>query len=88
MIPIPPRSIVRLVRGEPDRDAGLRVGNTFRIGYYSRQDGLDCVWLVNAQGIYEQTWDQTTLLDNFEVIHLSDETDLFGIDRPVLEPLA
>ena len=87
MTPIPPRSIVRLVRREPDWDASLRLGDTFRIGYYRPQDGLDCVWLVNAQGIYEQTWDQT-LLNHFEVVELSDETDLFGTDRPVLESLA
>jgi len=85
--PIPPRSVVRLARREPDWDGYLQIGDTFRIGYYNPKDGLDCVWLVNAKGEYEQTWDQT-LLEHFEIIELSDETDFFGVDRPVLEPLA
>jgi hypothetical protein len=86
--PIPPRTVVRLVAREADWDASLRLGDTFRIGYYSPNDGLDCVWLVNCAGIYEQTWDQASLLNYFEVVTPSDDTDLFGIDRPRLEPIA
>ena len=84
---IPPRSVIRLVKRESDWDADLNIGDEFRIGYYSRQDGPNCVWLVDAAGNYDQTWDQDSLLDHFEIVTQSDETDIYGLHRPVLEPL-
>lgn len=82
---IPPLSVVKLksdARGwEGQKD------KTFRIGYYGRQDGLDCVWLVNAKAEYEQTTDQRSIQTDFDVVELSEETDLFGINRAVIEPL-
>ncbi len=63
------------------------VGRQFRIGYYSRMDGLNCVWLVNDEGFYEQTVDQRMILKEFEVITRSSEADLYGDNRPKLEPL-
>ena len=49
--PIPPLSVVVLKKLWPHaRKQGHEVGEKRRIGYYSRQDGLDCVWLVNPQG--------------------------------------
>jgi len=85
---IPPRSVIRLIKREFDWDTDLQVGDTFRIGYYSRQDGPNCVWLVDSAGKYSQTWDQTSLLDNFEVVERSDETDIFGHTRPQIEAIA
>jgi hypothetical protein len=85
---LPPRSVVRLKHREPDWEADLQVGMTFRIGYYSPQDGPDCVWLVDAAGGYFHTWDQVSLLDTFEVVERSNETDLFGNNQPRLGPLA
>ena len=35
---------------ERRRHGESRIGRRFRIGYYSRQDGLDCIWLVNEKG--------------------------------------
>jgi hypothetical protein len=84
---ISPRSVIRLVRADPDWDTDLKIGDEFRIGYYSRQDGPNCVWLVDANGNYNQTWDQNSLLETFEIVSLSDETDIYGLHRPVLEPL-
>jgi hypothetical protein len=53
---IPPRSRVRLIRADKKTPSWHQdVGRQFRIGYYSRQDGLDCIWLVNENGGYEQT---------------------------------
>ncbi len=80
---IPPRSIVKLVApwGE-DR------GRVFRIGYYRRQDGLNCVWLVNESGAYEQTTDQKSILQDFEILKHSNETDWYGIEREILEPVS
>jgi hypothetical protein len=53
---IPPRSRVRLVRADKQTPSwNKHLGRQFRIGYYSRKDGLDCIWLVNENGKYEQT---------------------------------
>jgi hypothetical protein len=83
---IPPKSVIRLVKKEPDWDESLKVGDTFRVGYYSKQDGPHCVWLVDATGNYDQTWDQKSLLDYFEIVSLSKETDTYGAHRPALGP--
>jgi hypothetical protein len=84
---IPPRSVIRLVRPNPDWDPGLKIGDEFRIGYYRRQDGPNCVWLVDRKADYFGTWDQESLPDYFEIVSLSDETDIYGLHRPLLEPL-
>jgi hypothetical protein len=80
---IPPRSVVKLLARW-----GADYGRIFRIGYYSHQDGKNCVWLVNELGEYEQTTDQKSIRKDFEVLDLSNETDLYGVDRDVLGPVA
>src|SRR5580658_24688 len=80
---IPPRSVVKLLSAW-----GNDQGRVFRIGYYSRQDGLNCVWLVNESGEYEQTTDQKSMDEDFEILKLSTETDLFGVDREILRPIS
>jgi hypothetical protein len=84
---IPPGSVIRLVKTEPGWDKCLKIGDIFRIGYYSKQDGPHCVWLVDTSGRYDQTWDQKSLLDYFEIVSLSNETDTYGIRRAVLGPI-
>jgi len=85
---IPPRSVFRLVRGdERTPEWKAQVGRVFRVGYYGRQDGLDCVWLVNDQAEYEQTSDREFLLRYFEPVMISRETDLFGDSRPKLKSI-
>ncbi len=77
---IPPRSRLRLVRA--DRRTPLwreDIGRQFRVGYYSRQDGLDCIWLVNEKGEYEQATDRDFLLRCFDMEWLTDERDYFGL---------
>src|SRR6266403_2656675 len=60
--PIPPRSVVELIRADKGTPAWKQqVGRQFRIGYYSPQDGLDTVWLVDAAGEYCQTTDHDHL---------------------------
>jgi hypothetical protein len=80
---IPPRSVVKLLARW-----GNDHGRVFRIGYYSLQDGKNCVWLVNESGEYEQATDQKSIGKDFEVLYLSNETDLYGVDRDVLGPAA
>ena len=84
-IPHPPRSIVRLARaGGKGSLWNSQLGREFRIGYYNPKDGLDCIWLVNERGEYEQSTDCASLLRHFEIVRLSDETDYFGKSRPAL----
>ena len=79
---IPPRSFVKLTAAW-----GEDQGRVFRVGYYSRQDGLNCVWLVNEAGVYEQATDQKSIDEDFEILKLSVETDLFGFHREILKPI-
>ena len=80
---IPPRSIVKLLA-----PWGNDQSRIFRIGYYGRQDGLNCVWLVNESGTYEQATDQQSIRKDFEVLKRSDETDWYGDSREVLPPIS
>jgi hypothetical protein len=76
---IPPLSVVRLARCDRHTPAWKhQVGRVFRVGYYCRDCGTDCVWLVNDAGQYEQTVDQDRLHHYFEIVELSRERSLFG----------
>jgi hypothetical protein len=82
---IPPLSLVKLISDSPEwRD---QRGAVFRVGYYRRSDGLDCVWLVDAAGAYCQTTDQQSIRNDFSILQLSQEDDLYGTDREILGPL-
>lgn len=85
---IPPRSRVRLVRADQSTHEWRReIGRQFRVGYYSPQDGLDCIWLVNEKGEYEQTTDRDSLLRYFVIEKLTDERDYYGVHKRKLGPL-
>lgn len=85
---IPPRSRVRLVRADgTTREWQSEIGRQFRVGYYSAQDGLDCIWLVNEKGEYEQTTDRDGLLHYFAIEKLTDERDYYGLSKRKLGPL-
>ena len=84
--PIPPCSVVRWEsspRGSSKKDIGRR----FRVGYYSWKDGLDCIWLVNDEGKYEQTIDHDSLQRNFVIESVSSERSFYGRNKPELGPL-
>jgi hypothetical protein len=86
--PIPPLSVVRLAFADVRTPRWLnQVGKVFRVGYYSQQDGLDCVWLVNDDGKYEQATDHKFLYRYFDIIHRSGETSLHGRRRPKIPPI-
>ena len=85
---IPPRSRVRLVRADRlTPEWRKEIGREFRVGYYSRRDGLNCIWLVNESGKYEQTTDREFLLRYFRVLRLTDERDYYGVHKRRLGPL-
>jgi HEAT repeats len=76
---IPPNSRVRLSRADSRTPLWQKdIGRQFRVGYYSRKDGLDCIWLVNESGAYEQTTNRSFLLKYFDVEHLSKEKNFYG----------
>jgi hypothetical protein len=85
--PIPPGTVVR-VKDSPTKKWEGNIGKRFRVGYYSWQDGLDCIWLVNDDGKYEQTVDHEFLHKFFEIELLSKERSLYGKNRPRLEPIS
>ena len=82
--PIPPCSIVR-VKSSRSRSWRKNAGRRFRIGYYSWMDGLDCIWLVNEEGKYEQAIDHDFLQKYFEIETVSKERSLYGKNRPQFE---
>ena len=85
---IPPRSVVILRAADHQTPEWKNdVGRQFRIGYYSRKDGLNCVWLVNDAGEYEQTTDRIALLRYFSIEKLSKEKDYYGENRPPIPAL-
>lgn len=80
--PIPPKSELELVKLWPHaREYGHKVGEHWRVGYYSRQDGLEVIWLVNDAGEYVWTIDRAFLAKKFRITRLSEETDYFGEER-------
>jgi hypothetical protein len=85
---IPPRSRFRLVRSDRRTPAWKdKVGRIYRIGYYSRRDGLKDIWLVNEAGTYIGTVGRDMLRRYFELITLSHETSRYGEGRPAFRPL-
>ena len=89
MIPYPPLTVLRLKKLWPNaRKQGHEKGRIWRVGYFSKQDGLDCIWLVDESGKYDWTVDAGWIDDKFEVLVLSKERDYFGVRRPILGPLS
>ena len=84
--PIPPGSIVQ-AKASPSKKWGENIGKRFRIGYYSQKDGLDCIWLVNGEGEYEQTIDHDFLKKYFEIETVSNERSFYGRNRPRFQPM-
>jgi hypothetical protein len=87
--PIPPRSVVRIKHlWSQAPEQGDEIGDSFRIGYYSKKQGLDCIWLVDNMGEYGATADHAWLEEHFDVVEISDEDDFFGDLRPILPAIS
>jgi hypothetical protein len=87
-VPISPLSVVRLARSDRETPSWRhQVGRVFRVGYYSRADGLDCVWLVNDEGKYEQATNHEFLYRYFDVIHFTDDINWYGRRRAIVLPI-
>jgi hypothetical protein len=66
-VPIPPGSVLSVRRKARSPWAG-EVGRIFRVGYYGKMDGLDCIWLVDEKGEYSQTIDHACLTWPYRVL--------------------
>ena len=85
--PIPPCTVVR-VKGSRAKKWKGSIGKRFRVGYYSWMDGLDCIWLVNDDGEYQETVDHEFLYKFYEIELLSKERSFYGKNRPRLGPIS
>ncbi len=83
-LPIAPCTVVRALN---PLEWPWLTEDRYRIGYYSRIDGLNCVWMVNRRGEYEQTIDQDTVKANFAIVTVSDEAELYADRRGQLPSL-
>ena len=85
-VPIPPCSVISVRRGV-GKPWASKAGRIFRVGYYSKMDGLDCVWLVDETGRYDQTIDHEDLHKYFEIQFVAKERSLYGRGRRQFSPL-
>lgn len=85
-VPIPPCSVLS-VRRTARSPWGGEVGRIFRVGYYSKIDGLDCIWLVDEKGEYSQTIDHASLNGFFDIQSIAKERSLYGRGRPQFPPM-
>ncbi len=85
-IPIPPLTVVSVASVSENPYTHLW-GRKIRIGYYSEQDGLDCIWLVYPSGEYGETTDHDHIYRYFVIEQLSDESDFYGRGKQPLGAL-
>jgi hypothetical protein len=53
---IPPLTVVELVKANSKTPVWKQeIGKQFRIGFNSKQDGLETIWIVNQKGEYCET---------------------------------
>jgi len=85
-VPIPPCSVLT-VRRRARSPWAHEVGRIFRVGYYGKMDGLDCIWLVDEKGEYSQTIDHESLNRFFDIQYIAKERSLYGRGRPKFRPI-
>jgi hypothetical protein len=82
-----PLTVLRLKKLWPyAKKKGRRIGQIYRVGYYSRQDGTELIWLVDENGEYNWTADEGFLDNYFEIIELSQERSIYGDKKPKIKP--
>ncbi len=85
---IRPRTVLTLKKLWPHaRKQGRELGQIWRVGYYSKRDGLEVVWLVDEKGEYQWTVDKDFVVEFFCVVSESKERSLYGLHRPPIGPL-
>ena len=80
-----PKTVLRLIRLFPHaKKKGHHIGETRRVGYYSKKDGLDVIWLVDNSGEYTWTADHSWVMNHFEIIDSSTNRSIYGKGKPPL----
>jgi hypothetical protein len=75
---IPPQTVVELIRADAATPLWCdQIGRRFRVGYYSKMDGLDTIWLVSPDGDF-QTTDRKSFGRYFEIVEASNERGLYA----------
>jgi hypothetical protein len=59
----------------------------FQSRVLQQDDGLDCIWLVDETGSYDQTIDHEDLHKFFEIQSVAKQRSLYGRGRPQFPPL-
>lgn len=85
--PVPPRTSITVRHDNPGRYRSL-LGQILRIGYYSKQDGLNTIWLVYPDGKYDESTTHAHLNRFFRILRVSEESDIHGEARPILSALS
>jgi hypothetical protein len=85
--PIPPRSVIMVRKDNPGPHRSL-LGIILRVGYYSKQDGTNVIWLVYPDGGYAEATTHALLNRHFTVLSVSENNDLFGVTQPEIQPLS
>lgn len=85
--PIRPLSVIQLVKIYRDDFSKLNLNHFCRIGFYSKSDGLDVIWLVDHSGQYAETINHEFLHKKFLIIQNSDIYDYHGIASDVMEAI-
>jgi len=86
---IRPKSVVKLIHATKRTPVWLgKIGKICRVGYYSKLDGLEIIWLVDETGYYCETTDQHDFLKYFTVIKPGPTDDFYGDNAPRLRKIA
>jgi hypothetical protein len=66
--PIPPGSVIKLLKAVDAPLWNEKIGKKCRVGFYSPEDGLNVIWIVDQYGNYVETTDMEDLYDWFELV--------------------
>ena len=82
-----PLTVLRLKKLWPHaKKKRRRIGQIYRVGYYSKQDGTELIWLVDDNGDYNWTADEKFIDNHFEIIELSKARSIYGYNKPKIKP--
>ena len=89
MKPIAPKTVLKIKKLWRNAFPQYKVGQIWHVGYYSKADGLDVVWLSPLTGDVDrwETADQTWVKKHFEVVKPSKEKSLYAPSINVDPPL-
>jgi hypothetical protein len=62
-------------------------GEIRRVGYYSKKDGLDCIWLVDNNGNYNWTADIEFIKKHFIVFKKARNRSIYGFKKKPLKEI-